>query len=106
MFALFGRPLSSREKLIQGVRFNAGLELPMKPIKHMSTMATLDFTPGFPDRDMALPLLLQAYAFFLSLIPHGVLSCYPLSKSANIEIKLDKTQNWHSINKQIITQDY
>src|SRR5437016_5024490 len=64
MFALFGRPLSSREKLIQGVRFNAGLELLMKPIKHMSTMATQDFTPGLPDSDMALPLQLQAYAFF------------------------------------------
>src|SRR6266566_4911413 len=37
----------------------------MKPIKHMPTMATLDLTSGFPDSDMALPLRLQACAFFL-----------------------------------------
>src|SRR5690348_5272984 len=37
----------------------------MKPIKHMPTMATLDFPPGLPDSDMALPLCLQASAFFL-----------------------------------------
>ena len=65
MFALFGRHLSSREKFIQSIRLNAGLELLMKPVEQMSTMATLDFTPGFPDRDRALPLRLQACAFFL-----------------------------------------
>src|SRR6266581_5072721 len=37
----------------------------MKPIKHMSTMATLDLTPGLANGDMALPLLLQTVALFL-----------------------------------------
>lgn len=30
---------------MQGVRFNTGLELPMKPIKHMPTMVMLDGVP-------------------------------------------------------------
>lgn len=37
----------------------------MKPIKHMSTMATLDLTPGLANGDMALPLVLQTVALFL-----------------------------------------
>lgn len=37
----------------------------MKPIEHMTTMATLDFLPGLSNADMALPLLLQAVALFL-----------------------------------------
>src|SRR5438034_3512388 len=65
MCAPCSRPLSGSEEFIQGVRFNARLELPMKPIKHMSTMATLDLTPGLANGDMALPLLLQTVALFL-----------------------------------------
>ena len=41
MFALFGRPFSGREEYVQGVRLNAGLELPMKPIEHLPTMTAL-----------------------------------------------------------------
>ena len=65
MFALFGQPLSSREKFIQGVGLDAGLELPMKPIEHMAPMTALDFTAGLANGDMTLPLLLQTVAFFL-----------------------------------------
>jgi hypothetical protein len=65
MFALFGRHLSSREKFIQGIRLNAGLELLMKPGEQMSSMASLDFTPSFPDGNRTLPLRLQAVALFL-----------------------------------------
>src|SRR5712692_10482029 len=65
MFALFGRPLSGGEEFIQGVRLNARLELPMKPIEHMSAMAALDLTPGLANSDLTLPLLLQAVALFL-----------------------------------------
>src|SRR6266700_218000 len=65
MFALFGRPFSSGEEIIQGVRLNARLELPMKPIEYMATMTALNLTPGLADGDMALPLFLQAVALFL-----------------------------------------
>src|SRR6266496_3044464 len=65
MFALFGRHLSSREKFIQSIRLNARLELLMKPVEQMSSMATLDFTPSLPDGQRALPLRLQAVALFL-----------------------------------------
>ena len=37
----------------------------MKPIEHMSAMAALDLPSGFANGDMALPLFLQAVAFFL-----------------------------------------
>lgn len=37
----------------------------MEPIKHLSTMATLNFTPGLTNGDMALSLGLQAGALFL-----------------------------------------
>src|SRR5258708_38393922 len=37
----------------------------MKPIEHMSTMATLDLAARLTNGDMALPLFLQAVAFFL-----------------------------------------
>jgi len=47
---------SGREEFIQGVRFNTRLELCMKPVKQMPPMATLDFTPSFPDGERALPL--------------------------------------------------
>ena len=40
------------------------MELPMKPIEQMPPMATLDLTARLPDGDMALPLGLQAIAFF------------------------------------------
>ena len=65
MFALFSQALSGREKFIQSVRLNAGLELSMKPSEQMSPMATLDFTPSLPNGDRALPLRLQAVALFL-----------------------------------------
>src|SRR6266566_7436506 len=64
MFALFGRLFSGGEEVIQGVRFDARLELPMKPIEHMTAMAALDLPPGFANSDMALPLGLQAVALF------------------------------------------
>src|SRR5947209_16918801 len=64
MFALFGRSVSSREKFIECFRFNTGLELPMKPVEQMPPMATLDFTARLPNGDRALPLGLQAIAFF------------------------------------------
>jgi hypothetical protein len=65
MFALFGRPFSGGEEVIQAVRFNAGLELAMKPIEHLPTMAALDLTPSFANGDVALPLPLQAVALLL-----------------------------------------
>src|SRR6266849_977057 len=65
MFALFGRPLSGGEEVIQGVRLNAGLELPMKPIEYLATMAALDFTASLAHSDVAMPLPLQAVALLL-----------------------------------------
>lgn len=65
MFALFGRPLSGREELVQGVRFNAELELPMKPFEHLPTVTTLDLTPGPANGNLALSLALQAVALLL-----------------------------------------
>src|SRR6266516_565882 len=65
MFALFGRLRSGGEEVVQGVRFNARLELPMKPIEHMPPMATLALTAGLANGDVALPLLLQAVALLL-----------------------------------------
>src|SRR5436305_13424207 len=65
MFALFDCVLSSREKLIQSLRLNPGLELFMKPDKQMPPMATLDFPPSLSDGDRALPLRLQTGALFL-----------------------------------------
>lgn len=37
----------------------------MKPLKHMVSMAALDFTPSLLDGDLVLLLLLQASALFL-----------------------------------------
>jgi hypothetical protein len=65
MFALFGRPISGREKFIQRIRLNAGLELPMKPVEQMPPMAALDLPSGFANGDVALPLFLQTVALFL-----------------------------------------
>ena len=56
IFALFGGSLSGGEEVVEGVRFNARLELSMKPIEHMPMMAALDLTPGLTNGDMALPL--------------------------------------------------
>ena len=56
MFALFGRHLSSREKFIQSIRLNAGLELLMKPVEQMSSMVTVDFMLGLPGGAWASPL--------------------------------------------------
>jgi hypothetical protein len=64
-FALFGRLLSGGEEVVEGVRFNTRLELSMKPIEHMQTMAMLDLTSSLANGRMALPLCLQAVAFFL-----------------------------------------
>jgi len=44
---------------------NARLELLMKPIQYVPSMAALDLTSGLANRDGALPLLLQARALFL-----------------------------------------
>src|SRR5207248_6132657 len=53
------------EQLIQRVWLDARLELGMKPIEHLTTMAALDFTACLPNGSWALPLCLQARAFFL-----------------------------------------
>src|SRR6266516_3498867 len=49
------------------------MELLMKPVEQMSSMATLDFTPSLSNGDRALPLPLQAVALFLQedISQHG-----------------------------------
>src|SRR5438045_2773315 len=65
MFALFGCHFSSREKFIQSIRLNGGLELLMKPVEQMSSMATLDVTPSLPDGNRVLRLRRPPVALFL-----------------------------------------
>src|SRR5262245_17297029 len=65
MFALFGEPSSGGKELVERVRLNTRLELLMKPVKDMATLATLDFTTCISNGDMTLPSLLEASTLFL-----------------------------------------
>lgn len=56
MFALFGEPTSGGKELVERVRFNARLELLMKPVKDMATMAMLHLPACLSNGDMRGPL--------------------------------------------------